>query len=112
MRMMHSYPRLMRWIAAASRILDHLAETSAQAISNIKFDKITVWDSGGDNQNGTTTANFLSGFVKSLPPLHDIAEMAGLDLPKYLGGMTPPEAKDDEKKVGTVRPAPKTDHKG
>jgi hypothetical protein len=23
--------------------------------------------------------------VKSLPPLHDVAAMAGLDLPKYLG---------------------------
>ena len=27
--------------------LDTLAETSAKAISNIKFDKVVVWDSGG-----------------------------------------------------------------
>ena len=26
--------------------------------------------------------------VKSLPPLHDVAAMAGLDLPKYLGDAT------------------------
>ena len=33
----------------------------------------------------TTTANFLSGMLQSLPPLHDVAGMAGLDLPDYLG---------------------------
>ena len=33
----------------------------------------------------TTTSNFLAGMVKSLPPLHDVAAMAGLDLPKFLG---------------------------
>jgi flotillin len=49
-----------------------------------------VWDSGsGANGNGgTTTANFLAGMVKSLPPLHDVAAMAGLDLPKFLGDAT------------------------
>ena len=58
-----------------------------EAIKNLKIDKITVWDSGADGKSGNTTANFLSGMVKSLPPLHDVAEMAGLDLPKYLGDM-------------------------
>ena len=33
----------------------------------------------------TSTANFLSGLVKSLPPLHEVAGMAGIELPKYLG---------------------------
>ena len=38
--------------------LDKLTEASAQAISNIKFDKIVVWEGGG--ANGTSsTANFL-----------------------------------------------------
>ena len=38
-----------------------------------------------NGSGGTTTSNFLAGMVKSLPPLHDVAAMAGLDLPKYLG---------------------------
>lgn len=78
----------------------------AEAIKNLKIDKITVWDSGGDHQRGTTTANFLSGFVKSLPPLHDIAEMAGLDLPKYLGAMVLPEKEKEEKKGGSGESTP------
>ena len=56
-----------------------------EAIKNIKIDKITVWDSAGGNGTGTSTSNFLSGLVKSLPPLHDVAQMAGLELPKFLG---------------------------
>ncbi len=67
--------------------LEHLVAMQVEAIKAIKIDKVTVWDSGaGTNGNGgTTTANFLAGMVKSLPPLHDVAAMAGLDLPKFLG---------------------------
>ncbi len=68
--------------------LEDLVTMQVEAIKNIKIDKITVWDAGKNADGSTTTANFLSGFAKSLPPLHDIAEMAGLDLPKYLGDMT------------------------
>ncbi len=67
--------------------LEELVTMQVEAVKNLKIDKITVWDSGDNGKQGTTTANFLSGFVKSLPPLHDIAEMAGLDLPKYLGNL-------------------------
>jgi flotillin len=62
----------------------------AEAIKNIKIDKITVWDSpNGDN---SSTANFVRSMVKTLPPLHDIAQQAGLDLPGFLGTL---EAKKD-----------------
>ena len=67
--------------------IEEIVNLQVEAIKNLKIDKITVWDAGAADGSGTTTANFLSGFVKSLPPLHDIAEMAGLDLPKYLGHM-------------------------
>ena len=33
----------------------------------------------------TATSNFLSGMMQSIPPLHDVAGMAGIDLPGYLG---------------------------
>ncbi|HET9862904.1 MAG TPA: SPFH domain-containing protein [Steroidobacteraceae bacterium] len=67
--------------------LEQIVTLQVEAIKAIKIDKVTVWDGGGaHNANGsTTTANFLAGMVKSLPPLHDVAAMAGLDLPKYLG---------------------------
>ena len=78
--------------------IEQIVNMQVEAVKNLKIDKITVWDSGGDNKDGTTTANFLSGFVKSLPPLHDIAEMAGLNLPKYLGQINAPEQTNDERK--------------
>jgi flotillin len=58
-----------------------------EAIKAIKIDKVTVWDSGSasNGNGGSTTSNFLASMVKSLPPLHDVAAMAGLDLPKFLG---------------------------
>lgn len=67
--------------------IEQLVTMQVEAIKNLKIDKITVWDSGNGDSGGAATANFLSGLIKSLPPLHDIAEMAGLELPKYLGEM-------------------------
>ncbi len=66
--------------------LQDIVHLQAEAIKNIKIDKVTVWDGGMKSADGkTTTANFLSGMMQSLPPLHDVAGMAGLDLPAYLG---------------------------
>jgi flotillin len=62
--------------------LDTLAETSAKAISNIKFDKVIVWD-GGD---GAAPAGFLQNMAKTLPPMmHVLRDIAGVELPSYLG---------------------------
>ncbi len=92
--------------------IEEIVNMQVEAVKNLKIDKITVWDSGGDYKNGTTTANFLSGFVKSLPPLHDIAEMAGLDLPKYLGQMNPSEQTNgDRKPIEPAQPAEIADAK-
>lgn len=65
--------------------LDEIVKLQAEAIRNIKIDKITVWDSA--NENGSSTANFLNNLVKSLPPLHDVASMSGIKLPDYLGNL-------------------------
>ncbi|MBL0269214.1 MAG: flotillin family protein [Chitinophagaceae bacterium] len=65
--------------------LPELVKLQADAIRNIKIDKVTVWD-GGQNADGKgSTANFMSGLYKSVPPLKDIFDMAGMDLPNYLG---------------------------
>jgi flotillin len=36
----------------------------------------------------------MSGLIKSLPPLHDVAKMAGVDLPEYLGELTEKKKND------------------
>lgn len=67
--------------------LEEIVKLQVEAIKNIKIEKITVWDSGqmGENGKGSSTSNFISQFTKSLPALHDIASLAGLELPEYLG---------------------------
>lgn len=70
--------------------LPELVKTQVDAVKNIKIDKITVWDSGtGGDGNNTSTANFVSGMMKTVPPLNDLFNMAGLNLPNYLKGDTP-----------------------
>lgn len=68
--------------------LPELVRTQVEAVKNIKIDKITVWDSGnGTTDTGnSTTANFVSGMMKTVPPLNDLFNMAGLNLPSYLKG--------------------------
>ncbi len=67
--------------------LPELVKTQVDAIKNIKIDKITVWDSGNQTDTGnSSTANFVSGMMKTIPPLNDLFNMAGLNLPSYLKG--------------------------
>ena len=69
--------------------IEQIVHLQVEAIKGIKIDKVTVWDSGTSNgKDGSSTANFLAGLIKSLPPLHDVAAMAGIELPQYLGDMT------------------------
>ncbi len=63
--------------------LEQIVQLQVEAIKSIKIDKVTVWDSA--DGNNSSTANFMKNLVKSLPPLHDVAAMAGMDLPEYLG---------------------------
>lgn len=66
--------------------MDKLAETAATAISNIKFDKIVVWD-GGD---GAATTNFLQNFTRGLPPMMQVVQdIGGVQLPDFLGKLMP-----------------------
>ncbi|MHC4339658.1 MAG: flotillin family protein [Planctomycetota bacterium] len=67
--------------------LDKLSETAAKAISNIKFDKIVVWDGGNSAGEGkSATSNFLSSLSGSLPPmLHMMRDIGGVKMPEYFG---------------------------
>lgn len=81
--------------------LPELVRTQVEAIKNLKIDKVTVWDSGNAGPDGKSsqTANFLSGLLKSIPPLDDIFKSAGMELPSYLKGTTPIEHKEKEEIV-------------
>lgn len=65
--------------------LPELVKLQTEAIKNIKIDKVTVWDGGQQGEGKNSTANFMSGLYRSVPPLKDIFNMAGMDLPTYLG---------------------------
>jgi len=86
--------------------IETIVQLQVEAIRNIKIDKVTVWDSaGGSSKDGTSsTANFLSGLIKSLPPLHDVAGMAGIDLPEYLGSIAPDHPVPQEEPVAAPEP--------
>lgn len=68
--------------------IEQIVRLQVEAIRNIKIDKVTVWD-GGSGPGPGATAGFLAGLIKSLPPLHEVAGLAGLELPEYLGRMLP-----------------------
>ena len=67
--------------------LENLMRIQVDAIKNVKIDKVTVWDGGsGSGKDGkTATADFLSGLLKSVPPLGEMFDMAGMQLPEMLG---------------------------
>ena len=72
--------------------LENLVKTQVDAIKNIKIDKVTVWEGGKQAEGeGNSTSRFVSGLYKSVPPLSDLFNMAGMELPKYLGN-----AKEDQ----------------
>lgn len=71
--------------------LPELIEKQVEAIKNIKIDKVTVWDNLGGDDGKTNTAKFLSGMMQSVPPLNELFNMAGLDIPNYLGKNTAKE---------------------
>jgi flotillin len=62
--------------------LDNLAEASSRAISNIKFDKVVVWENGGEKGS---TAGFLSSMAKTLPPMMQVMkDIGGVEIPESM----------------------------
>jgi len=71
--------------------MESMVAAQAEAIRNLKIDKVTVWDGGNNDDGSSATSNFVSSLVQSLPPIHDVAKMAGVDLPDYLGTISEEE---------------------
>ena len=92
--------------------LDALTEASAKAISNIKFDKVVVWEGGGSDGK-SSTAGFLQNMARTLPPMMEVMrDVAGVELPDSLVKLADPgsSAKGDstaaERRATAGPPAP------
>jgi len=72
--------------------IEDIVKTQVEAVKNLKIDKVTVWDSAAGRDGVSSTAGFVSGLLKSLPPINDLLQMAGLEMPEFLGKAkdTPP----------------------
>ena len=79
--------------------LDHLAQSSAQAISNIKFDKVIVWENGANGDGSNNTSRFLQSMAHTLPPMMQIMkDIGGIEIPEYIARFTK-DAKVEEAPV-------------
>jgi len=84
--------------------LPELVKTQVEAVKGINIDHVTVWD-GGTNADGKgSTANFVSGLMKSVPPLNELFDMAGLSLPEYLAKKKETEAPAAEADAEEIKP--------
>ncbi len=81
--------------------LPKLVEEQVKAIANLKIDKVTVWENGTGGDGKSSTADFISSLVGSLPPLHELTRNVGVKMPDYLGSTT-----DD---AGTQKTPPPAD---
>jgi flotillin len=88
------YQRLMEACAADPSLaptllmieqLPAIIAEQVKAIQNLHIDKITVWDSGQARDGSGATADFLAGLIGALPPVHELAQQAGIELPSALG---------------------------
>ena len=77
-------PDLAPTLLMIEKLTDVVAE-QVKAIQNLKIEKITVWDGGSHgngNGHGGATAGFLSSLLGALPPMHELARQAGIELPR------------------------------
>jgi flotillin len=88
-----------------------LVKTQVDAIKNIKIDKVTVWEGGNNEGEGNSTSKFVSGLYKSVPPLNDLFNMAGMDLPQYLGNTHSPKNGNETEEEIEVKELPKSSGK-
>jgi len=65
--------------------IEDLVKIQVEAIKNLQIEKITVWDSMSGAGGSPTTSNFLSGMMRSIPPLNEMFKMAGMNIPGFLG---------------------------
>jgi len=82
---------------------DKLLQIQVDAIKNVKFDKITVWDNGGNGDGKTSTGNFAQGLLGMLPPMGDLFKQVGSEMPDFLQGAGEKVAKELEAKKNATK---------
>lgn len=71
--------------------LPEIVKLHSEAIQNIDFEKVVVWDNGGGGQGGSSTGNFLNNLITGTLPMSDeIYKMIGKKLPGII------DVRDDE----------------
>jgi flotillin len=77
---------------------DNLVEASAKAISNIKFDKVVVWE--GNSQDGkSATASWLHNMARTLPPMMQVMrDIGGVEFPERFVNLDGADSKKTEAK--------------
>ncbi len=71
--------------------MPELVRAQTEAMKHLKIDKFTIWDSGQGTDGANALSNAVRGLVRAIPPLQDVAQNVGLELPKYLGSLMPEE---------------------
>ena len=84
--------------------LEELMQIQVKAIQGIAIDKITVWDTGQGADGRTSTANFVSGMMNALPPIKDLLNMSGMELPEWVGKESPPSKNKAAKPASPAAP--------
>lgn len=82
--------------------IEELTKTQVEAVKNLKIDKVTVWDGMNGKDGSSTTSNFLSSMLKSIPPMNEMFQMAGMSLPEFLG--KPAVKEEDAQTAQAVEP--------
>src|SRR5262249_18343609 len=90
--------------------LDAMVQASAQAISNIKFDKVIVWEGGNghaDGHAGGQTPPLLQNLARVRPPMMQVMkDIGGVEMPEYLARFAPEVKADSSKPVANGNAAP------
>lgn len=89
--------------------MEELMRIQVDAIKNVKIDRVTVWDGGQSADGKTGTAGYISGLMKAIPPMSEMFDMAGMNLPRFLGEKKAEEAPASVHVPET--PAPETEEK-
>ncbi len=74
-------------VAIQMMITDKLPEMlriQTDAFKEIDIDKITVWEQNGNGNGGSSTGDFITGLLGSLPQYKDMYDMAGVGIPQLL----------------------------
>lgn len=95
-------------VAAGLLLIEKLADLAriqTDAVKNLPLEKLVVWDSGGDGG----VSNLGRRLMGVLPPMHELAKLAGLELPEFLGRTTTTTTEENKEKPAPSASKPRTE---